>query len=132
MLPVPAVSPPPREPVAVASGSDGLRTAAYVAGGLGILGLAGGTYAWSRAKSTYSDLQDRCPNNVCDPSLRSTADEGRSYDRWALIGFVTGGVGLAAGVTMFVLSVDGDAPPDEQGATNLAIGPGSVAVQGRF
>ncbi len=125
---------PTPSPERVTSTHDGLRVAAYIAGGVGLIGLAGGTYAWTRANSTYSEVQDACPGNVCDPSLRDKVDQGKSQDNWAKIGFAVGIVGIATGVTLYAVSrrsSDASAAPVESSA-RLVFGPGSAAVSGTF
>ncbi len=130
-----AVAPPPQAapvtPSARASTSEpsSLRPLAYVAGGVGVAGLATFTVFALMNKSKYDDLQANCPGGHCGPSRQSDIDAGRRDQTIANIGLVVGVVGLGAGTTLFLLST----PSKEHGPeVGVRVGPGFAALTGSF
>jgi hypothetical protein len=103
-----------------------LRPYSYVAGGVGLAGLATFAIFGLMDKSTYGDLQNACPNNVCPPGKASEVDSGRTQQAVANVGLVIGAVGLATGVTLFLLSPSKSSGP----STGLLVGPGYVGLGG--
>jgi hypothetical protein len=121
--PQPDTTPPPSS-----SGRAGLRPWAYVAGGLGVAGLATFTVFGLMSNSNYSDLQSSChPVTACPASKSSELDNGKTYQLVANIGLGVGIVGVAAGATLFVLSLGGKSGP---ATTGLVVGPSFVGVRG--
>jgi hypothetical protein len=111
-----------------ASSGNGLRTAAYIAGGVGVIGLATFTVAGIMAKNKFDDLEDAC-GGPCPPSKKGDIDSGRSTTTVANVGLAVGVIGAAAGVTLFVLSsTKSDAPVSAQ----VAAGPSFVGIKGSF
>lgn len=121
--------PPPADtaPPPSSSGRANLRPWAYVAGGVGVAGLAAFTVFGLMSNSAYSDLQNSCPNNVCPQSKASERDSGKTDQLIANIGLGVGIVGVAAGATLFVLSLGGRSAP---AATGLVVGPTFVGLRG--
>ena len=118
VAPAPA-APPPASSVALdtdaAKGKNGMRTGAYVAFGVGVVGLGVGTILGLNAKSKYRQANaitsDNCPSS--DPcelpgslfdKRESLGNDASTAKTLSIVGFAVGGVGLAAGVTLFVLS----------------------------
>ena len=97
----------------------GMAGAAVVTGSVfGVLALG--------KMSDYDDMAPRAGVTRADPALRSLADDG---DRFALISDISFGVGLAAvaaGFYFWRTEADGTS------GGNIEVGPGSVAVSGRF
>ncbi len=117
---------------------NGLRTASYVAFGVGVVGLAAGTVFGLQAKSKYSDGNALCNNQ--DPCQLSASDaqrreqlgkDGDSAKTISIIGFVAGGVGVAAGTTFLILSRKKESGP-ARAEVNPWIGLGSLGLSGRF
>lgn len=134
----PPVNPAPLtapEPTVDAS-SSGVRTTGLVVGVVGIAALAGGTYMWMRSSKSYDDLANMCPQNQCPASAQDTIDSGKSQERWATVGFLLGGVGLAAGATLYVLGAPDETPTNPEASpplsARLAVGPGSLQFLGSF
>jgi serine/threonine-protein kinase len=98
---------PPRNPEPAAdSGPNGLRTAAYVTGALGVVSLGIGTYFGVKAISKNNDAKDHCPGgNTCnDPAGESLTKDAQSA---ATVSNITIGVGAAfvvAGVVLYLTS----------------------------
>jgi hypothetical protein len=118
--------------------NNGLRTASYVAFGVGIVGIATGTVFALKANSKYSDGNALCNgNDPCELSQDDAArreqlgKDGDSAKTISIIGFVAGGVGVAAGTTLFILS---GKKQNEQARAGVHpwIGLGSVGLNGRF
>jgi hypothetical protein len=113
----------------VGVGSDtSMRTWAYVAGGAGAAGLLTFGVFGLLTSSSYSSLEDDCPNGRCPPGRNDDIDAGRRYQLIANAGLGVGIVGLAAATTLFVLS----AKAPEQTQTAVRITPGTVAIERRF
>jgi hypothetical protein len=117
----------PAEPVAPTGGASTLRPYAYVAGGVGVAGLAMFTVFGLMDNSTYSDLQSACPHNQCPASKQSEVDNGRTQQTLANVGLVVGAVGVAAGATLFVLSLR-KSPSGP--STGLVLAPGYFGLRG--
>jgi hypothetical protein len=115
------------------SSRAGLRPYAYIAGGVGLAGFALFTVTGIMANSTYSDLSSSC-SGPCPPERADDIDAGKTQQTLANIGLVVGAVGIAAGATLFVLSVTGDDASEQQGSTptRLVVGPGYAGLHGTF
>jgi hypothetical protein len=129
------------------AGSPGLRTASYVAFGLGAVGVAAGTWFYfdGKDKSKQADAAltrcqqangGECPEDPNNAQYRATAGlqdaEGAALTR-SLISFVSGGALLTTGVVLFVMgSSESDAKEREQARITPWIGPGSVGLSGSF
>lgn len=120
--------PPPADtaPPPSSSGRSSLRPWAYVAGGVGVAGLAAFTVFGLMSNSDYSDLQNSC-HPGCPANKSSEIDNGKTYQLIANIGLGVGIVGVAAGATLFVLSLGGKSAP---ATTGLVVGPSFVGVRG--
>ena len=119
---------PPSTPSRRSSDRSKLRPYAYVAGGVGVAGLALFTVFGLMDNSTYSDLQGACPHNVCPPGKQSEVDSGRTQQTVANVGLVVGAVGVAAGATLFVLSLSPKSSP--AAATGSIVAPGYLGLKG--
>jgi hypothetical protein len=137
--PVVATAPPAQEappPPPETSGGSGLRTGAFVAFGVGAVGLGLGTVFALQANGKYTDANDMCPNFPCQltqadaDKRQSLADDGDKAKTISLVGFIAGGLGVATGVTLFVLS-NGQ---NKQAAVTVSpvVGFGSAALRGTF
>ena len=106
-----------------------LRPFSYVAGGVGLAGLATFAIFGIMSNSTYSDLKSACPSSQggCPPSKRDEVSSGQTQQTIANVGLVVGLAGLAAGGTLLVFSLTPKAP-----VANAAVvlGPGYLGVRG--
>lgn len=142
----PAASPEPPANLAVDSGSakggNALRTGAYVGLGVGVVGIAVGTVFGLKAKSKYkeaNDITDReCPGGGdCMPAgsvydeWQQLGDDADSAKTLSLVGFIVGGVGVATGVTLFVLS-SGKKEQPAAAKVEPYLGLGALGVRGSF
>ncbi|AUX35411.1 MULTISPECIES: hypothetical protein [Sorangium] len=123
-----------------AGGDDGgastRRTLAFVAGGVGVAGVVTGSIFGLIAGARWNRAQDEhCrTETLCDDRGVSLVDDAKRAATLSNIGFVVGGVGLAAGVALFVTSL-GDAQP---AAARIVVTPavgangGGLGIHGRF
>jgi hypothetical protein len=108
------------------SGGTNLRPYAYLAGGIGVAGLGAFTIFGLLSNAAYSDLQSSCTRG-CPPDKRGEIDSGRTQQTVANVGLGVGLVGLAAGATLFFLSIPSASPTP--GAA-LVVAPGYLGVRG--
>ena len=109
------------------------RTPAYVALGLGAVGLTVGTIAGAVAVSKHGKLADKCDGGCPEGSQREI-DSYRSTGALSTVGFVVGGVGLATGAVLYLLAPS--TPKAASTATRPSLtpflGPTGVGAFGRF
>lgn len=132
------VAPPPPPPEASSSSRAVLRPVSYLAGGIGVAGFGVFAVAGGLATATYSDLESKCgapganDRRACPNDSQGQIDEGKMQKDIANAGLVVGAVGLAAGVTLFVLSMDRGPKKDQAAQVLPVVAPGYVGVQGAF
>jgi hypothetical protein len=116
---------PPADPGA-APGS-GQRIAGYVGLGVGGAGLVLGTVMGLVAGHKKSTLEtEGCLGTHCYPTQQGDVDSYNSMRTVSTVGFIVGGVGIAAGVTLLLT-----APSRKEGVA-LWIGPRSAGLGGSF
>jgi len=124
-VPIPSSRP------AEANPRQALRTASFVAGGAGLAGLATFGVFGLMAKSTYDKLASEC-HGACTTDRGDEVNAGKMQQTVANVALVVGAVGVAAGVTLFVLG----RPPGAQDASSpsaaLSVAPGWLGVRGTF
>lgn len=108
-----------------------LRTAAYVAGGVGIVGLGIFAVAGAMTASSYSSLKDSCGTGPCPAYKKDDVSSAKTKQTVANVGLVIGGVGIGAGVVLYVLS-RGSAKKVEATASHLVVGPSYAGYTGSF
>jgi tetratricopeptide (TPR) repeat protein len=129
--PEPVAPPAPAPAVELDTASTPLRTWAYVAGGLGVAGLATFGVFGLLNQNKFGELEDACPGNTCPADRQGDIDTGRTYQTIANVGLIVGAVGIATGVTLFVLST-GSTEQASGPSVRVAAGPGSVLMKGAF
>lgn len=139
VAPEPALTAAPD--AAPAKSHNGLRTGAYIALGVGVVGLGVGAIFGVSAKSKYNqanDVTDRnCPSSgACQlpaslfDKRADLGEQGDSAKTLSIVGFALGGVGLATGVTLFVLSNKKERPATAR--VEPFIGVGQLGLRGGF
>jgi hypothetical protein len=85
----------------------------FVIGGVGVASLIASGVFFGLRQGAISDLDGSCPSRTgCDPSLKSTEENGRLYGTVSLITLAAGVVGLGVGGTLLLLSPpSSDGPP---------------------
>ena len=92
----PAASAAPRS-----GDGSGLRTAGFVAAGVGGAGLVAFVIGGLEAKKAYDSLEHECGAAPCsDTAHQRDVDRGKSWQTVANVGLVVGGIGVAASATL--------------------------------
>jgi len=138
VAPVAATQAPTDQPDAghEGGGASGMRIASYVSLGVGVVGLGVGTAFALSSSSKSSEADDicnlegefSCPEDRRDEveQLDSDADSAKTM---SIVGFVVGGVGIATGVTLFILSGKKET---KSASVTPWIGLNMAGVRGRF
>jgi hypothetical protein len=143
----PGAAPPPGTAVhdtsvsmdTTSSGGSGMRIGAYVAFGVGAVGLGLGTVFLLQASGKAADSDALCnlPNGACPLSKKGEIDkldsDAKSASTLSIVGFGVGGAGIAAGVVMMLLA--GKSESSTASAQTVVypwVGIGSGGVAGRF
>jgi hypothetical protein len=111
------------------------QTAGLVVGGVGVLGLAAGTYFGIRTQSEESEAKDNCTNypTDCSPTGLAANEDAKTFSRYATAGFLVGGAALIGGAVLYLT-----APGETASTASVRISPemhqagGSVWVSGSF
>jgi hypothetical protein len=126
----PAIATPVEPPPAPKPSSGApLRTWAYVAGGVGVAGIATFALFGTMAHSDYNDLQTACGAGPCPSSKADEIASGKSKQTIANVGLAVGIVGVAAGSTLFVLSLKKSTTSP---SAALMVGPTWLGVGGKL
>jgi hypothetical protein len=127
------------DPGKVAKSSKGgaLRPAGFVIGGIGVVGFGMFAIAGVMSKSTFSDLQSKCPTPIagstqpCPSDLRDEVSKGRTQQTLANVGLVVGAVGVAVGVTLVALSFR-KGKTEAPASAAVVVSPGYASLRGSF
>jgi len=138
--PPPITAPPPTTPAALAETSSGSsqRTIGIVVGVAGLGGIVLGSAFGAIASSKWSSAQSECPAAGCAQHAQAVSDHdsAASAATVSTIGFVAGGVALAAGAILFFTASSGSAATGGSVGVRLtpSVGPGSggFLLQGIF
>ena len=106
---VAVVKPPPHheEPEVVDNTGHGQRVAGLVIAGVGVAGMAVGSYLALSARSKYNDaLSTHCMDmtNACDAQGLTDTHDARSQANTATIIFAIGGAATAAGIVVYLVA----------------------------
>lgn len=119
-----------------AGGGNGLRIGSYVAFGVGAVGLAVGTIFTLRAQDQFKQGNALCPpSGTCTLSTADAkkrqdfGDEGDSARTLSVVGFAAGGVGIATGITLLILS---GSKKQETAGIQPYVGASELGVRGSF
>lgn len=128
-------------------GSKGSMVPAFIALGVGAAGLGVGAVTGAMALGQVGDIKASCAGNVCPKRLEGDASSAGTLADVSTVGFIVGGVGMAAGVVLLILRPGGgsaESPASTPSALRAAprraavddvkasFGLGSVWVSGRF
>ncbi|HEX6276470.1 MAG TPA: hypothetical protein VFZ53_25690 [Polyangiaceae bacterium] len=130
--PVASTTPSDSEPrdEGASGGANGLRIGSYVAFGVGAVGLGVGTVFLLQSSSKRSEADDLCtlPGGACDKenedkvnALDADADSAGAI---GVAGLIVGGIGVATGVTLFVLSSGSSSSAGASAGSKKALGSG--------
>lgn len=91
--------------VPAASGDqNGMRTAAFVLGGVGVVALGVGGVLGGLAASDAGEFKEACPNGACSGATMERVESARTKATVSTIGISVGAAALGAGVVLFFLS----------------------------
>lgn len=104
-----------------------LKPYAYIAGGVGLLGVAGFATFGTLSANRYSDLEEDCPGGICPSSSQEDIESGKQMQLFANVGLGVGVAGIATSVVLFVLDAKRKNSPVE-----VQVGYRSVVLRGAF
>jgi len=136
-------NPPPPAPApageAPSSANSSLRIGSYAAFGVGVAGLAVGSIFAVQSASKRKDADaayEQCGGDAgcrtSNPLSREVDDldgSARTAQTLSIVGFALGGVGVATGVTLFILSSN---DKSARASVQPWLGVGSAGVRGTF
>lgn len=107
------------------------KTAALVVGGAGVAGVVTGVVTGLLASGRYSDAEDRCPRRACLEGSQgaNSLQAFRTLRTASTIGYIAGGVGLAAGATLFVTAPK---KSTSLASVDIWVGANAMGVGGKF
>jgi len=124
---------PSTAPDSSSGGGGGLgtqRTAALVAGGIGVVGVVVGSIFGFKSMSKHDDANKLCPTGTCETQEGVTAwDDARSAGNVSTYSFIIGGVALASGAVLWLTA------KPSSGATTTAkvvVGPQTLTLAGTW
>ena len=137
LLPDPDYKPPPPPvPIGPKETPKRDRTLAWVSLGVGVAGVAVGGIFGGLALGKKGSLDGQCTaNKICGPSAQSDLDAAQTFATISTVGFIVGGVGVAAAVVLFLLpdpKPEAAAAPKSGVFLRPVIGPGSLGLIGTF
>lgn len=110
---------------------DRIPVAAYVAAGVGVVGLVVGIGTGIAATSKHSALEgEGCPSSggTCAPTAKQNdLDSFHSLRTASTVGYVIGAAGIVGGVALWLI-----VPKATETKTSVWIGPGSAGLAGTF
>ncbi len=106
------------------------RWTAITAAGIGVVGLAVGTIFGLSSKSKHDEAEEHCNGNLCSAQGVELADEAMTAGNISTIGFVVGGIGLAAGATLWIVGTPASSP--NESALSVGVGPGQLVLRRTF
>lgn len=110
------------------AGRASLRPYAFIAGGVGVLGLGAFGVFGAMSRNDYRELEDECRDDRCPASSQDTIDRGRSRQQLANIGLAVGVVGVGAAVTLWLL----EPKTESRGGVALDASWSSVRIRGSW
>jgi len=108
-IPPPGDTPPANPPAGNPPGGDTgggggstQKTLGFVSLGVGGVGLIAGTITGILAAGKASDLKAACTNGICGADQQSNIDSYKTMGTISTVGFIVGGVGVAAGLVLIL------------------------------
>jgi hypothetical protein len=126
-MPAEPQAPPP------SGGGDTSRTLAFVAGGVGVAGVATFVVFGTLSSSKFDELESDCPGGHCAPDRDGDIADGRRFQTIANVGLGFGIAGAVTSAALFIFGGRSDAEAAKQRAgARVGIGIGSVELKGSF
>ncbi|MGO8992738.1 MAG: hypothetical protein ACLQVI_05385 [Polyangiaceae bacterium] len=133
--PAPATSPAPESTPQAPPPEPKSKTPAFVALGVGVVGVAVGSIFGVVALGTKSTLDGECPNKNCPSSSDQSTINSLGTQAWvSTIGFGVGIVGLGVGTVLLVTGGSSSASTKTGKGPHVTpyFGPGSAGLTGTF
>ena len=111
---------------------DGISPLVWVAGGVGVAGIATFAITGSMANSKYDDLEKACPDAQCPPDRQGDIDDGKRLQTIANVGLAVGVVGIATGAALLVFGGSKSDEPKKKAGAELGLGYRSIHLRGTF
>ena len=108
--------------------SNSARTWGWIGVGVGTTGLALGATTGIVLAAKHGSITSDCPNNKCERTFWSDADTFNTLRYVSAIGFIVGGIGTAAGITLLATNPKQETKP----RVGLWLTPSSVGAKGTF
>jgi hypothetical protein len=125
-----AAPPTPTSPPLKKDDGAALRTAGFIAGGVGIVGFVLFAVAGIGAKNIHDRLDEACNAGRCnEPSQEADIEAGKRLQTAANIGLATGLVGVGLGATLIVV---GGHSAHDASANGAARPNAMITLAGRF
>jgi hypothetical protein len=102
---------------------------AYLAAGVGVVGMGSFAVLGTLSKNDYQTLQDNCPNGNCPPSEATVIERGQREQTWANVGLAVGIAGFGTAVTLWLLDGTSEEEPTKLG---LRLAPNGAALWGQL
>jgi Tetratricopeptide repeat len=107
----PATSPATQSPAADhGTGGGGGKTLAWVAGGIGVAGLAVGGVTGAMVFGKKGTIKDHCDGTVCDQTGKDAADSAKTLGLVSTIGFGVGIVGIGTAAVLLLTGGSSSSP----------------------
>ncbi|MBW2457409.1 MAG: hypothetical protein JRI68_23075, partial [Deltaproteobacteria bacterium] len=92
----------------------GLRTWAYVLGGVGAANLVMGAITGAMVLGEKSTIEDNCIDTHCNTKGKAAADDAQAVATVSTIGFAVGIAALAGGTVLWLVAPDEEEPGDQE------------------
>jgi hypothetical protein len=115
-------------------GKSGMRTAAFVVGGAGVVALGVGAVLGGLAASDAGELKEACPAQACSGADMERVYGARTKATVSTVGIGVGAAALGAGVVLFLLSRSPSKEAAQKAAIVPSFGPngGGASIVGTF
>jgi hypothetical protein len=131
----PATDPPSAEEKPPAPRASKVSPLSIAAFGVGVAGIAAGTFFLFKNRSDRGDANSLCHGSACPADKRSKIEEldGKANDAALIswIGYGVGAAGIITGTTLLLLR-RGTASPPTKGSITPWVGVAAAGLEGRF
>lgn len=117
------------------AGPEGSIIPALIGFGVGAVGIGVGSAFGIMAFGKTSDVEETCVDGQCPASQQDNLSTAKTFGDISTIGFVVGGVGVAAGVALLIWRPGGGDGVDasiDQAWVMPVVGPGTIGAVGAF
>jgi hypothetical protein len=98
-----------------------LRPWAWIAGGIGVAGIAVGSVSGALVFSKKSEVIDNCQDTACNPQGKDAADSAKTLGLVSTIGFAVGGAGIVTAVALLLAEPRAEKPAQHRHRPIIAL-----------